>query len=194
MEDDADVALMLDVQRGDRKAFERLLRKHQDPVLNLAYRFLGDRDEAEDLAQEIFLRVYRARDSYRPEARFATWLYRIAANACLNALRARRNRRSVSIQDIEVQGESGHLADDAKEATPAESVLRNEMAERIREIVDGLPDTQRLAIVLNKYQGLSYEEVAESMSLSVMAVKSLLFRARERIRERLIPYLREEVR
>ncbi|MBI1849771.1 MAG: sigma-70 family RNA polymerase sigma factor [Planctomycetes bacterium] len=196
MHDDSDVALMLGLQKGDTAAFEILLRRHQEPILNLAYRFLGDRDEAEDLTQDVFLRLYRARASYRPDAKFTTWLYRIASNACLNALRARKGRRAMSLEGLAADGRNATpiQIEDTKASAPPVALLRDEMGERIRGIVDGLPDAQRLAIVLNKYQDLSYEEVAEAMDLTVMAVKSLLFRARERIKERLMPYLREEVR
>ncbi|MBI3848246.1 MAG: sigma-70 family RNA polymerase sigma factor [Planctomycetes bacterium] len=190
------MALMLGLQKGDTAAFEILLRRHQEPILNLAYRFLGDRDEAEDLTQDVFLRLYRARASYRPDAKFTTWLYRIASNACLNALRARKGRRAMSLEGLAADGRNATpiQIEDTKASAPPVALLRDEMGERIRGIVDGLPDAQRLAIVLNKYQDLSYEEVAEAMDLTVMAVKSLLFRARERIKERLMPYLREEVR
>jgi RNA polymerase sigma-70 factor (ECF subfamily) len=195
MRDDSDVALMLALQEGDREAFERLLRRYQEPVQNLAYRFLGDRDEAEDLTQDIFLKVYRARSGYRPEAKFTTWLYRIASNACLNALRARKHRRRLSLDEIaskdERHGSPG--IGDSKVSAPPAALVRSETAERVRAVVNGLPDSQRLAIVLNRFHGLSYEEVAQAMDLSVMAVKSLLFRARERIKERLAPYLREEL-
>ena len=196
MHNDSDVALMLGLQKGDTAAFEILLRRHQGPILNLAYRFLGDRDEAEDLTQDVFLRLYRARGSYRPDAKFTTWLYRIASNASLNALRARKGRRTLSLEAIAADGrsETPIQIEDTKACAPPAVLLRDEIGERIRGIVDGLPDAQRLAIVLNKYQDLSYEEVAAAMDLTVMAVKSLLFRARERIKERLMPYLREEVR
>jgi RNA polymerase sigma-70 factor, ECF subfamily len=198
MTHDSDVALMLGLRKGDRAAFVELLRRHQEPILNLSYRFLGDRDEAEDLTQDVFLRLYRARESYRPDAKFTTWLYRIASNACLNALRARKGRRSVSLDGFGRESNGTTPApmqlEDPKSEAPSETLLRDEMADRVRKIVNALPDTQRLAIVLNKYQDLSYEEVAEAMDLSVMAVKSLLFRARERIKERLAPYVREEVR
>lgn len=198
MHDDSDVAWMLALQKGDRAAFERLVRRHQESILNLAFRFLGDRDEAEDVTQDIFLRVFRARRTYRPEARFTTWLFRIASNACLNALRARKNRPALSLEDLQVRGEDGRSApapiDDKNTPAPPAVLIRSETSQTVRAIVNGLPDAQRMAIVLNKYHGLSYEEVAGSMDLSVMAVKSLLFRARERIKDRMIPYLREEVR
>jgi RNA polymerase sigma-70 factor (ECF subfamily) len=196
MADETDVSLMLKLRRGDRSAFETIVRRHQEPMLNLAYRFLGDRDEAEDLAQEIFLRVYRARATYRPDAKFTTWLYRIASNACLNALRSRKNRPGISLDSL--AGEDGRCspvsAGDTKTVSPPAVLIRGETAQRVREIVSELPESQRLAIVLNRYQDLSYLEVAETMNLSVMAVKSLLFRARERIKERIAPYLGEEVR
>ncbi len=190
---DPDAELMLGFRHGDEKAFSTLVRKFQDRVLGLAYRYLGDRDAAQDLAQEAFLRVFKARERYEPRAKFSTWLYRIVVNLCLNELRWRKGRQSVALA-IATETSSNlniDLADDEEQA-PHEALENAELATKIQEIITTLPESQRIAILLNKYEGLSYQEVAEAMETSVMAVKSLLTRARVKIKERLLPYLREE--
>lgn len=187
---DADAELMLCFQRGDEEAFAALVRRFQDRIVSLAYRYLGSAADAEDLAQEVFLRVYRAKESYEPSARFSTWIYRIASNTSLNHLRGRKARRKVA-GPMPTDGEGDGAGDplDPASAAPGERLEKDELARVLRRIVDDLPDRQRIAILLNKYEGLGYEEVAAAMDLSVMAVKSLLTRARVNIKERLEPYL-----
>jgi RNA polymerase sigma-70 factor (ECF subfamily) len=191
---DLDTKLMLRLQRGDLTGFEELIERHRDSVLNLAYRFMGDRAEAEDALQEVFMRVFRARQRYEPTARFSTWLYRIATNYCLNAVKARRADRWWSLHAVGDDGEEFHqdVAIDRREG-PEDVLARKEVAEAIREAVNRLPDSQRMAIVLNKYHGQSYQEISRAMDLSVMAVKSLLMRARVNLRDRLARFLRSEV-
>lgn len=184
---------MLAVRGGDGGAFGELVRRWQGRVVSLAYRYLGSAADAEDLAQEVFLRVHRARESYEPSARFSTWIYRITVNSSLNHLRARKARKAVS-GSMPAADDSGGSADtidpaDPDEADPAERIEKDELARVLRAIVDALPERQRIAILLNKYEGLGYEDVAAAMELSVMAVKSLLTRARVTIREKLEPYL-----
>ena len=187
---DEDAALMLSVRRGDERAFEELVRRHQDRVVSLAYRYLGSAADAEDLAQEVFLRVHRARESYEPAARFSTWLHRITVNASLNFLRGRKARKAFSAEMPAGDDDDGapDPADPDQEA-PSAAADRDELARVLRAIVDALPERQRMAILLNKYEGMSYEEVAAAMDLSLMAVKSLLTRARVAIRDKLEPYL-----
>jgi RNA polymerase sigma-70 factor (ECF subfamily) len=188
-EPDADAELMLSFQRGDEHAFETLVRGWQDRIVSLAYRYLASAADAEDLAQEVFLRVYRAKETYRPTARFSTWIYRITANASLNHIRAAKARRKVA-GPLQVADETAvPEIEDENARAPDDRLLKDELAGVLRRIVDELPERQRLAILLNKYEGLSYEQVAESMEMSVMAVKSLLTRARVNIREKLEPYL-----
>jgi RNA polymerase sigma-70 factor (ECF subfamily) len=186
---DADAELMLRFQGGDEAAFAELVRSFQGRVVSLAYRYLGSAADAEDLAQEVFLRVYRAKGGYEPSAKFSTWIYRITANASLNHLRAKKARSKVSreMPDGDDDGAS-EVADEDAEA-PGERMEKDELARVLRQIVDELPDRQRIAILLNKYEGLSYEDVAAAMDMSVMAVKSLLTRARVNIKEKLSPYL-----
>lgn len=187
---------MTAVRSGDEQAFAELVRRWQDRVVSLAYRYLGSAADAEDLAQEVFLRVHRARETYEPTARFSTWICRITANTSLNHLRARKARRPFSAempdaaQDGGDGGASGRAEPaDAAQPDPSEAPEKDELARVLRAIVDRLPERQRLAILLNKYEGMSYEEVASAMDLTTMAVKSLLTRARVTIREELEPYL-----
>jgi len=192
---DADAELMLEVKAGSDESFATLVRRYQSRVLGLAYRYIGDRCSAEDLAQEAFLRVYKARERYEPRAKFSTWLYRIVVNLCLNEIRWRKGRPSMSLAVATETSSNLNLdVTDQNEPEPIETIQDAEMADTIRAIIGTLPENQRLAILLNKYQGLSYQEVADSMDLSVMAVKSLLTRARVKIKEKLAPYLREESR
>ena len=138
--DDPDVDLMLLVQRGDQRAFEELVRRHGRGVLNLVYRYLGDASAAEDAAQEVFVKVYRARKRYRPEARFSTWLYRIAVNHCLNEIRARRTQPAGSPPEENLLGE--------REAVPVDAAMRREDLRReVKEAVDSLPEHQRMAAI-----------------------------------------------
>ncbi|MCU0724291.1 MAG: sigma-70 family RNA polymerase sigma factor [Planctomycetes bacterium] len=192
--DDPDVALMLLCKGGDDVAFSQLVEKYEDRVLGLAYRYLGDRGLAEDMAQEAFLRVYRARGRYEPRAKFSTWLYRIVVNLALNELRWQRGRPSVALA-VKTETSSNVNIDhtDSGLLPPMETLEKEELAVRIREIVMELPENQRIAILLNKFEDLSYEETAEAMEMSVAAVKSLLTRARVKIKERLLPYLGEDV-
>lgn len=190
---DAEAELMLRFQRGDEESFAELVRRFQRRIVNLAFRYLGSAADAEDLAQEVFLRIYRAKESYEPSAKFSTWIYRITANASLNHLRGRKARRKVSGPMPGAFADSGESEatdfEDKAAVAPGERMEKDELANVLREIVQDLPERQRLAIVLNKYEGLSYEDVAAAMDLSVMAVKSLLTRARVNIKEKLEPYL-----
>jgi RNA polymerase sigma-70 factor (ECF subfamily) len=172
------------------------VRRWQDRVVSLATRTLGSAADAEDVAQEVFLRVHRARGSYEPSARFSTWIWRIIVNASLNHLRGRRARRAVSqeMRPATDDGEGGLAGGtpepaDEGEPDPADMAEKDELARVIRTILDQLPERQRAALLLNKYQGLGYEETAAAMELSVPAVKSLLTRARVAVREKLEPYL-----
>ena len=191
---DADAELMLAVKGGDDRAFATLVRRYQSRVLGLAYRYIGDRGSAEDLAQEAFLRVYKARERYEPRAKFSTWLYRIVVNLCLNEIRWRKGRPSMALAVSTETSSNLNVDVTDEEPEPSETMEEAELAATIREIIGTLPENQRIAILLNKYEGQSYQEVAEAMDLSVMAVKSLLTRARVKIKEKLTPYLREETR
>lgn len=192
MTERSDVELMLAFQGGDERAFTVLVDRHRAAIVNLTYRYLGNRTDAEDLAQEVFLRVHRARGRYRPEAKFTTWLYRVAVNACLNEVRNRKSRPTFGAASFP----GGHDPDrgalavsDARAEAPPDAIERAELLEHVRAAVDALPERQRLAVLLNKFHGLGYEELARAMEMTVPAVKSLLVRARENVRRRIEPYL-----
>ena len=188
----SDVELMLALKAGDENAFTELVDRHRDAVVNLTYRYLGNKTDAEDLAQEVFLKVYRARARYEPAAKFTTWLYRVAANACLNEVRDRRRRPTFAAAALDAAEPSLPAADRAL-ASPLEEAERSELKEHVRAALAGLPERQRMALLLNKFHGLGYEEMAESLSMTVPAVKSLLVRARENVRRLVEPYLRAGV-
>ncbi len=182
---DADV--MLRVQAGDDSAFNHLVAKFRRPMVSFMFRMARNQAVAEELAQEVFLRVYRSRSSYAAEAKFTTWLYRIATNLALNHLRdTRQERVEAAVSLDEPDPESGRLPDVADGGRTAEQeMLRSERARAIRRQVDELPDRQRLAVLMHKYQEMDYREIAKVLRLSESATKSLLFRAYETLREKL---------
>lgn len=190
----SDVQLMLDVKSGDDSSFELLLRKYRTPVVNFLYRMVRDGAAAEDLAQEVFLRVYRARGQYLPTAKFTTWMFRIATNLALNALRDGRYRhQEVSIDrsafDRSADGESEQPAVEIADRQPSIELelIRRDRAEQIRRAVEALPEKQRAAVLLHKYQEMDYDEIARILGCSESALKSLLFRAYETLRLELAP-------
>lgn len=186
----SDVELMLALKAGDENAFTELVDRHRDAVVNLTYRYLGNRTDAEDLAQEVFLKVYRARQRYEPAAKFTTWLYRVTANACLNEVRDRRRRPTFAAATFDAGEDPAPTVSDGDAASPLEEAERSEMRAHVRAALADLPERQRMALLLNKFHGLGYEELAESLAMTVPAVKSLLVRARENVRRHIEPYLR----
>jgi RNA polymerase sigma-70 factor (ECF subfamily) len=178
---------MLRVQAGDDSAFNHLVAKFRRPMVSFMFRMARNQAVAEELAQEVFLRVYRSRSSYAAEAKFTTWLYRIATNLALNHLRdTRQERVEAGVSLDEPDPESGRLPDVADGGMSAEQeMLRSERARAIRQQVDALPDRQRLAVLMHKYQEMDYREIAKALRLSESATKSLLFRAYETLREKL---------
>jgi RNA polymerase sigma-70 factor (ECF subfamily) len=183
----SDVQLMLGVKAGDEACFEQLLGKYRKPLVSFLYRMVRDRATAEDLAQEAFLRVFRARKTYSPGAKFTTWLFRIATNLALNSLRDGRHRqREVALDGAEEgQRPALELADAAPGAD--DRLIDRDRARAIREAVEALPEKQRVAVLLHKYQDLGYDEIARILGCSESALKSLLFRAYETLRVRLAP-------
>lgn len=188
---DAGAAWMLELQRGDTEAFERIVQEYQHLVHHLCFRFTGRRDLVEDLAQEVFLRVYRARERYRPEAKFRTWVFRIVYNLCINETKARRTKRLPSLE-APMGGEEDltlrNIVGDPEGLRPPEEVVREEAKARLRRALAELPPQQRAAMTLYQYRGLSLREIADAMGTSEKAVKSLLARARENLREKLAHY------
>ncbi|MDP2652493.1 MAG: sigma-70 family RNA polymerase sigma factor [Candidatus Omnitrophota bacterium] len=187
---DPDVLLMSAFQKGDPASFETLMRKYYARVLNFIYRFVGSKEIAEDLTQEVFLRVYKTAPSYKPQAKFQTWLYTIAKNLSLNELR--RNRHRTFSMDEEIAGSDGELRrqfEDHSIPRPDAALVKEDAAKAVKEAINALPENQRLAVILRRYEDFSYEEIARTMNCSVKAVKSLLNRAKENLRNALGKYV-----
>jgi RNA polymerase sigma-70 factor (ECF subfamily) len=181
---------MLGVRAGDETSFELLLQRYRIPLVNFLYRMVRDSGQAEDLAQEVFLRVYRARKDYAPSAKFTTWLFRIATNLALNSIRDGRHRQmDVSIDQTFDDGEQEQTRVDVADKSPdiEHRLLERDRAAMIRRAVDTLPDKQRAAVLLHKYQELDYSDIARALDCSESALKSLLFRAYETLRVQLAP-------
>ena len=183
--EDADV--MLKLSAGDMAAFDYLLAKYRRPIIHFMYRMVHNEAVAEELAQEVFLRVYRSRETYRAEARFSTWLYRIATNLGVNHARDTRHERAASTVYLdEPDSESGSTPDVADLTPSAEAnILRRERMAAIREHVMALPERQQMAVLMHKYEGMDYKQIGEVLKLSESATKSLLFRAYQTLREKL---------
>lgn len=181
---------MLDVKAGDDASFELLLRKYRTPLVNYLARMIGDSAAAEDLAQEVFLRIYRARSQYEPSAKFTTWIFRIATNLALNARRDGRYRQlEVSLQEgnYPQDGDPRLLQiPDGRLGAEQHLMLRDRNA-FIRRAVEGLPEKQRAAVLLHKYEEMDYDQIAAVLGCSESALKSLLFRAYETLRVKLAP-------
>ncbi len=188
---DPDAALMLRVKRGDTEAFAVLLEKYKEPVLNFAFRTLRDATEAEDVAQNVFIQVYKSAQRYKSTAKFSTWLFTIARNLCLNELRRRMRHPAESLDQPHPDQEDLPLRqlEDIKTFSPPESLLQSELEDRIERALAGLPENQRTALLLCRQQELSYEEIAEVLGCSLSATKSLIHRGRETLKQQLKPYL-----
>ncbi|MGA7796365.1 MAG: sigma-70 family RNA polymerase sigma factor [Candidatus Acidiferrales bacterium] len=192
-----DVQLMLDVKAGDELSFELLLRKYRSPLVNFLYRMVRDRAVAEDLAQEVFLRVYRARQQYAPSAKFTTWMFRIATNLALNSVRDNRRRQmEISMDQTVDTGEDEQRAMEVPDRAPSveQELVARSRAELIMKAIHSLPEKQRAAVLLHKYQELDYDEIARVLECSESALKSLLFRAYETLRVELAPLVSPTVR
>ena len=183
----SDAALMLRVAEGDESCFNYLAQKYHRPMIHFLFRMVGNQAIAEELAQEVFLRVYRARSSYRAEARFTTWLYRIATNLAVNHARDTRHERSAQTVYLDAPDEETGTSPDVADDEPSveERLLRDERMAAIRRHVMALPERQRMAVLMHKYQGMDYRQIGEVLKLSESATKSLLFRAYQTLREKL---------
>lgn len=178
--EDPDAGYVKEVAAGDENAFEQLVKRYEHAVLNTIYRYIGNENEAEDLAQEVFVKVWRNARKFKGRSKFSTWLYRIVVNQCLN-YRTKHTKKLVSLDGT------------TKTATTLESsgvemeFERREKVEMVKKAVDELPKAQRIAIILSKYEGKSYKEIAQIMGVSLSSVTSLIFRAKDNLRKRLLP-------
>jgi RNA polymerase sigma-70 factor, ECF subfamily len=189
---DPEVCLMLQVQQDDAGAFAELVKRYWPLVFGQFFRKLGRREEAEDLAQDVFLRVYRHRKRYKPQAKFATWLYRIAQNVLLNALRSRHRHPAMHLEAMtHIAGmdvANDYALPDRAEA-PSRSIERNELARVVHAAVSGLAARQRTAVELHQFHDRTYSEVAAELHMTPKAAKSLLYRARNQLRICLSPFM-----
>jgi RNA polymerase sigma-70 factor (ECF subfamily) len=188
---DPDAELMLRVKRGDMEAFAGLVDKYKQPVINLMFRMVRDLEEAEDLAQNVFLRVYQSAQRYEVNAKFSTWLFTIARHSCFNELRRRSRHPTESMDTLpnEDADQPARQFEDTKTDSPPETFLHSELEQKIQEALDALPEKQRLGILLCRQDDLSYEQIAEVLGCSVSATKSLIHRGRETLKQKLKPYL-----
>jgi RNA polymerase sigma-70 factor (ECF subfamily) len=183
----SDAEVMLELRSGNMAAFDVLLAKYRKQIVHFMFRMVHNQAVAEELAQEVFLRVYRSRETYRAEARFSTWLYRIATNLGVNHARDTRHERTASTVYLdEADSETGTTPDVADMTPSAEAeMLRQERMKAIRQHVMALPERQKTAVLMHKYQGMDYRQIGEVLKLSESATKSLLFRAYQTLREKL---------
>jgi RNA polymerase sigma-70 factor, ECF subfamily len=190
--DDPDVQLMLRFQKGDMGAFQQLFNKYSSSVVNFAFRFIGSRERAEELAQEVFLQVYRWQERYEPRAKFSTWLFKIANNHCLNEVRKGEYKVSHESLDSQRDSEGKERERDLPDLNPGKGddiLAAKQIADKIQTILRRLPESQRSALMLSRLEGLSYQEVAEVLGTTEKAVKSLVFRATQSLREGLQEFL-----
>lgn len=191
---DPDVQLMLRVKEGDDAAFEQIVAAYQDRLVGVFWHVLHDLPAAEDLAQETFLRIYRARRGYEPTAKFSTWVFRIANNLASNSRRGKFRRKEVSIDKDDSSPMSfrkgGKVIADNSGMMPSRQFAKVELRAIVEQALGGLEERQKLALLLNKFEGMSYDDIADSMEMTPAAVKSLLYRARESLRSALEQYVK----
>ncbi len=181
---DRDAQLMLQVREGDMSCFSVLVDRHRAPVIHFVYRMVQDQAVAEELAQEVFVRIYRARESYEPSAKFTTWMFRIASHLALNWIRDHKGERGKESLDQEiVEGASRQVVD--REANVEQRMLREVRLAEVRRAIQLLPEKQRAAVLMHKYEEMDYSQIARTLECSEPALKSLLFRAYETLRSRL---------
>ena len=186
-ESDLDFALMKRISAGDHAAFRQLVERHQLAIIGTVTKMLGNANDSEDIAQQVFLRIWRNAKRYRPDAKFTTYLFTITRNLVFNETRRRSRKREISSDEREEF--SSQQIEERPELRPDAELLQAELQCAVDAAIAALPETQRLAVILRRYEQLSYEEIAETLSLTVSAVKSLLFRARTTLRDTLGGYL-----
>lgn len=188
-DDRQDIAWMQRVKQGDIEAFERLIEAHQSRVIGTISKMLGDCSDSEDIGQQVFIRVWNSANRYEPNAKFTTWLFTITRNLVFNELRRRKRHPAASL-DAELE-ERAFQVPDSRAVLPTTVLIEEEKQAAIQKAIDELPEAQRMAVILRRYQDVSYEEIGKILELSVPAVKSVLFRARTALRERLQEYLED---
>lgn len=179
---DPDAELMLKFKKGNASSFEQLMKKYKNQVVNMIYRFIGDQNEAEDLAIEVFLRVYKSAKNYQAISKFSTYLYKITANLCINELKRRKRHRTISLNTP--------LPSD-KLSSPLSILEQKEKNALIKKMIDALPTRQRMALILQVYEELSYKEISIVLGCSVKGVERLLYRAKLNLKKKLGPYLKK---
>lgn len=192
---DPDAALMLRVKGGDAQAFEALVEKYKQPVMNLIYRTVPDATEAEDLTQHVFLQVFKSAHRYEVSAKFSTWLFTIARNLSLNEIRRRSRHPADSLDETSGENDDQPVRqpEDTRVFSAPDMVLQGELVEKIESALAELPEKQRTAILLCREEDVSYEEIAAVLGCSLSATKSLIHRGREALKQKLKPYLRTGV-
>lgn len=185
---DRDAELMLEFQHGSRQAFDELVKRNLNNVHSLVYRFMRNSNMVDDITQEAFLRIYSHGSQYKPSAKFSTWLYRIVANLCFNAMRSNKKNRTLQI-DNSSEDDRSYMLEDTSVRSPEQDIDDRELADKIAYEISKLPDSQRMAIILRQYHDKNYDQIAEVMDTTVPAVKSLISRARMALREKLGRYL-----
>jgi RNA polymerase sigma-70 factor (ECF subfamily) len=192
---DPDIRVMLRVRDDDSQAFAELVEAYHHRLVTVMHHLVGNAEEAEDLAQEVFLRVYRGRKKYHPKAKFSTWLYTIANNLALNVLRTRQRKPTIPL-NVRDSGPLGPRPAEQlvldRQDQPHQRMQQRELAAVVKQALDTLNERQRVAVVLNKFEDMNYAEIAEVMGLTTKAVKSLLSRARDNLREALKDYVHME--
>jgi RNA polymerase sigma-70 factor, ECF subfamily len=190
--DEENVRLMLRVKEGDVRAFERLVELHQHAMIGTAARMLGNLDDAHDVAQQVFLRVWKSAPRYEPSAKFTTWLFTIMRNLVFNEMRRKGRRREIPMEP-ETDEETPRQFADLTAPAPDHLTQQDELERALDRAISALPEKQRLAVVLRRQEDMPYEEICAVLKMSLPAVKSLLFRARTELRKHLAAYLGEDV-
>jgi RNA polymerase sigma-70 factor, ECF subfamily len=179
-----DAELMDCVRQGDESAFRRIVETHQRQILNLCFRFVANQQDAEEVAQDVFIHLFRSADTYQPTAKLSTYLYRIAVNLSLNRIRDKKRKRLFSLDALKWDK---HIEPPHPDGSPEQALERRELETQVRKALDSLPESQRTAVLLKRFEGLSYEEIADVTHSSVSAVESLLHRAKLSLRKKLAP-------
>jgi RNA polymerase sigma-70 factor (ECF subfamily) len=182
-----DTDLMLQLKNGDETAFRTIVEKHQDYIFRLAFRYLTNHQDAEEITQDVFIKLYQSRASYKPRAKLSTYLYRITINLSLNRIRDRKRKNWISLETLKSkQNEKIMLTDDQN---PEKRIEQKEKQQFIKRAIGSLPNNQQTALILKRFEDLSYQEIAEVMETSVSAVEALLHRAKQNLQKKLKPLL-----